>query len=170
MPVVQPALPINSALATRDQLPRTTHKIYVEVTSVHQSLCIFSVCTVISSHLSYSCNWSSHNWDNIYIMRYVLELHFHTCFYNLSVCTTSSPHQSGFWIWSLCTWNMSSLGLLWVKVQMIFRSRGRGRKGRGSPRLGITLGVRETDWVQRQRSSVDPLHRFRLDRGSRNRE
>ena len=54
-----------------------------------------------------------------------------------------------------------------INVWMIFRSRGRGWKGRGSPRPGITLGVRETDWVQQQRSSVDPLHRFWLDRGNR---
>ena len=33
--------------------------------------------------------------------------------------------------------------------------------------LGITPGVQETNWVQQQRSSVDPMCRFQLDRGNR---
>ena len=49
-------------------------------------------------------------------------------------------------------------------------SRGRGRESRGWPRPGITPGARETNWVQRQRSSVDPLRRFQSDRGIRDQE
>ena len=41
--------------------------------------------------------------------------------------------------------------------------RGQGWKGSSWPRLGITPGVQETDWVQWQRSSIDPLHRFQSD-------
>ena len=63
--------------------------------------------------------------------------------------------------------NLSSPGLLRVKVRMNSGSRGRGRKNRGWPRPGIAPGAWETDWVQRQRSSVDPLRRFRSDRGIR---
>ena len=47
------------------------------------------------------------------------------------------------------------------------RSRGQGRKGRGWPRLEITPGVQETNWVQQQRVSVAPLCRFWSDRWSR---
>ena len=65
---------------------------------------------------------------------------------------------------------LSSLGLLQVKVRTNFGSRGRGRESRGWPRLGITPGARETNWVQQQRSSVDPLHRFWLDRGNKGQE
>ena len=42
-------------------------------------------------------------------------------------------------------------------------SRGQGQKGRGWPRPGITPGAWETDWVQWQRSSIDPLCRFWSD-------
>ena len=65
---------------------------------------------------------------------------------------------------------LSSPGLLWVKVQTNSRSRGWGWKGRGWPRPGITLGAWETNWVQRQRSSIDPLCRFWSDRRSRDQE
>ena len=65
---------------------------------------------------------------------------------------------------------LSSPGLLWVKVQTNFGSKGRGRKSRGWPRLGITPGAWETVWVQQQRSSIDPLHRFWSDRGTRDQE
>ena len=43
---------------------------------------------------------------------------------------------------------LSSPGLLQVKVWMNSGSRGQGQKSRGWPRLVITLGVQETDWVQ----------------------
>ena len=46
-------------------------------------------------------------------------------------------------------------------------SKDRGNAKKLLPRV---LGVQETNWVQWQRSSVDPLHRFRLDRGNRDRE
>ena len=63
--------------------------------------------------------------------------------------------------------DLSSPGLLRVKVRTNSGSRGQGQESRCWPRLGITPGARETDWVQRQRSSIDPLHRFRSDRGIR---
>ena len=65
---------------------------------------------------------------------------------------------------------LSSPGLLQVKVQMNSGSGGRGWESRGWPRLGITPGVQETDWVQQQRSSIDPLRRFQSDGGNKGQE
>ena len=67
-------------------------------------------------------------------------------------------HGKGLCAWRMCTMKslassgevmvLSSPGLLQVKVWMNSGSRGQGQKSRGWPRLVITLGVQETDWVQ----------------------
>ena len=55
---------------------------------------------------------------------------------------------------------------VWVLSRTKSRWKGQGWEDRGWPRPGITPGVQGTNWVQWQRSSVDPLHRFQSDRWS----
>ena len=107
-------------------------------------VCFFFFFSLLHSHSMRVCVW--------YILvyeRYILVCH---------VC--SARHYV----------RVSSPGLLWVKVRTNSGSRGRGWEGRGWPRLGITPEAQKTDWVQRQRSSIDPLHRFQSDRRSRDQE
>ena len=86
------------------------------------------------------------------------------CIQQSSILQLAEGHCGGPMAWPQ---TLSSPGLLWVKVWPNSRSREWGWKSWGWPRLGITLGVQETNWVQRQKSSIDPLHRFWSDRGNR---